>query len=48
MFPHCFHSVEFSITFPTYTLISFWTLGGEALKIYWEGKGVDSGATSVV
>ena len=42
------HSVEFSITFPTYTLISFWRWGDEALQIYWEGQGMDTGATSFV
>ena len=37
-----FHSVEFSTTCPTFTPLSFWTCGYEALQIYREGKGMDS------
>ena len=43
-----FCRVAYSATRCTFTPISFWLWGGEALQIYWEGHGVDSGSASFV
>ena len=37
-----FHRVEFSTTCPTFTPLSFWTCGYDALQVYQEGQGMDS------
>ena len=37
-----FHRVEFSTTCPTFTPLSFWTCGYDALQVYREGQGMDS------